>query len=115
MNENPETYGLQILLLLFSVYCNTLITVIQECYVDFSNIQSDRILSPQATSVTACSLFIAALCTKEWRSAARGCRQQIEGRESFLVTSEVHHWLPHPPLYASGMNNILKIRLGWTG
>ena len=25
--------------------------------------------------------------TKEWRSAARGCGQQIEGHESFLVTS----------------------------
>ena len=38
-------------------------------------------------SVGACSLFITVLCTKEWRSAARGCGQQIEGHESFLVTS----------------------------
>ena len=27
------------------------------------------------------------LCTKQWRSTARGCGQQIEGHESFLVTS----------------------------
>ena len=29
------------------------------------------------------------LCTKEWRYAARGCGQQIEGHESFLVTSDL--------------------------
>ena len=34
-------------------------------------------------------MFITALCTKEWRSAARGCGQQIEGHESFLVTSVI--------------------------
>ena len=31
--------------------------------------------------------FLTALCTKEWRSAARDCGQQIEGHESFLATS----------------------------
>ena len=30
-----------------------------------------------------------ALCTKEWGSAARGCGRQIEGHESFLVTSAI--------------------------
>ena len=30
------------------------------------------------------------LCTKEWRSAARGCGQQIQGHESFMVTSVSH-------------------------
>ena len=41
--------------------------------------------------VTACNLFMAVLCTKEWRSGARGCGQQIEGHESFLVTSVLLH------------------------
>ena len=30
-----------------------------------------------------------ALCTNEWRSAARGCKQQIESHDSFLVTSAI--------------------------
>ena len=61
MNEKSETYELKMLLLVFSVYCNTVVTVIHECYLDFSNIQCDGTLSPLAESVTACNLFISGI------------------------------------------------------
>ena len=42
----PKPMNYKFFFLGFSAYCNALVTVVQEFYVDFSNIQSDRILSP---------------------------------------------------------------------
>ena len=36
------------------------------------------------------------LCTKEWRSTAWGCGQQIEGHESFLVKSGLDEYFMEP-------------------
>ena len=44
-------------------------------------------------TVTACNMFMAALCTNQRRSGARDCLQQIKDHESFLVTSVLRYIL----------------------
>ena len=52
----PKPMNYKFFFQFFLVYCNTRVTVFQECL--FSNIQSDRTVSPKAESVTACNHFI---------------------------------------------------------